>query len=105
MIGTCGLDDLDGPGVWYQVAGQGAVLTASTCGDTDFNTKLSIFTGASCFELECVAQNDDGDCGLQSVVSWLALEGQTYFVLVRRQNSCVCVFVFSFLRKLMDVPC
>jgi len=30
------------PGVWYSVTGNGHTMTASTCGEADFNTKISV---------------------------------------------------------------
>ena len=104
LLGTCGLDALDGPGVWYQVAGRGAVITASTCGDTYFDTKISIFSGTNCLNLECVADNDNGDCGVQSEVSWSAATGVTYYILVRRQ-SAVCAVVQFKKQKLTTTTC
>jgi hypothetical protein len=94
----CGISsDLeeDGPGVWYQITGQGTVVTASTCGDTtDFDTKLSVYeeggNGSNeCENLVCVAHNDDATgnnitCGTLSTVTWLSLPGKIYFVLVRQ---------------------
>jgi len=63
--------------------GTGERLTADTCNFhanlTDFDTKLSIFTGNSCNDLKCVAGNDDG-CGLQSSISWDSEIGQFYWV-------------------------
>ena len=66
--------------VWYAVYGQGPI-TASLCGDeTDFDTKISIFTG-TCDRLECVANNDDM-CSLASEVSWQAVEGTRYLIRI-----------------------
>lgn len=74
----------DGPGVWYQiVAPADGTLTASTCNQADFDTKLHVFEGA-CGVLSCVAGNDDGPgCGgFTSEVTWPTLEGLTYYVYV-----------------------
>ncbi len=67
------------PGVWYALVGEGDEVTASLCG-SDYDTKLSVYTG-SCGDLVCVAGNDDF-CGLQSQVGFVALPGETYYILV-----------------------
>ena len=57
-------------------------MTVDTCSNlTNFDTKLSIFTGRSCNELACVTGNDDG-CGLQSSISWQSNIAQFYWILV-----------------------
>ena len=66
-------------GVWYAFVGNGQIVTASLCG-SGFDTQIGIFAG-SCGNLECVAANDDF-CDLQSQVSFLSLEGVTYFIYV-----------------------
>jgi hypothetical protein len=72
-------------GVWYSVVGNGGFLEALTCNNdidrgTDFNTKLSVFSG-SCGSLEC-ARADDNACGFQSRVVWKTEPGTTYYILV-----------------------
>jgi hypothetical protein len=95
---NCGVDfGSGGPGVWYQVAGTGRELTASTCSrETDFDTRLSIFTG-TCNAPQCEEENDDhegaesacedGNEGLSSTVSWMSEDGATYNILVRTRKS------------------
>jgi hypothetical protein len=86
---NCGVDALDGAGVWYQVTGTGSELTASTCSEeTNFDTKLSLFTG-SCDSLQCVTTNDDqvgSECDVLSTVVWMSETGATYYILVRTQK-------------------
>jgi len=80
-----------GPGVWYTVSGTGERLVASTCnsadGDTvtDFDTKISVFTGA-CGEFTCTLA-DDNYCGSQSRLVWLTEPGVTYYILVHGETS------------------
>jgi len=63
------------------VQGTGERLYADTCSDqTDFDTKLSIFSGR-CDELVCVNGNDDA-CGLQSSISWDSELGEFYWILL-----------------------
>ncbi len=40
--GTCGTS-VDSPGVWYSVIGTGTTLTASTCNQANYDTKISVF--------------------------------------------------------------
>jgi len=77
----CG--DSTSPGIWYSLTGNGATITASTCGAANFDTLLSVFSGA-CDALTCVVANDDtGGCaGATSVVSWDSEIGVEYSILV-----------------------
>lgn len=45
------------PGVWYDFAGTGDIVTVSLCG-SDFDTQLQVFSG-NCLSLTCVAGNND----------------------------------------------
>jgi hypothetical protein len=58
------------PGVWFEVAGDGMNIEASTCGGASFDTQISVYTGG-CGSLECVVGNNDF-CGSQSSVLWLS---------------------------------
>ncbi len=52
-VGFCGTDNT-APGVWYAIIGKGGMITkASTCGMVDYDSKISVFTGA-CGNLTCV---------------------------------------------------
>jgi subtilisin-like proprotein convertase family protein len=77
-------------GVWYTFTGSGGLVTVSTCNpDTDFDTKLNIYSG-TCDNLVCVGGNDDSaDPGCQiggqnrkSKVTFSSTAGTTYYVLV-----------------------
>jgi hypothetical protein len=82
--GTCVGNTDPSRGTWYVVPGLGTMLTADTCSEhTDFDTEIHVFAG-DCDNLLCVASNDDSDaCGQQSSVSWDALSGTSYLILVR----------------------
>ncbi|MGB1318493.1 MAG: hypothetical protein ACPG5W_09815, partial [Flavobacteriales bacterium] len=54
----------------------GNSYTFSTCGDTDFDTQLSLYNGAT-----AIAYNDD-DCGVQSSITWVATFTGTVNVLI-----------------------
>ncbi|MDA3911126.1 MAG: gliding motility-associated C-terminal domain-containing protein [Bacteroidales bacterium] len=63
----------------------GQTYTWTTCGDSDFDTQLSLFSGASCGGTS-LAYNDD-DCGYQSTITWTATFTGTVTVLVS-EYSC-----------------
>lgn len=77
---------LDMPGIWYTLSTQESLKAfhASTCNSmTDFDTKLSVFSGNSCSQLSCVGFNDDyAGCGSRSAISWKATPGEKYYVEV-----------------------
>jgi len=82
--GTCGVALLpDQKGVWYEFTGNGEQVTVSTCNDgTDFDTKLSVFSG-SCTSLACIAGNDDAaGCDLKSTVEFVSSPGVTYYIFL-----------------------
>lgn len=72
-----------GPGVWYAFTDNSGLITdytISLCDGTDFDTKLSVYSG-TCGTLVCEAANDDA-CGLQSEVSFQGDGNSTYYILV-----------------------
>lgn len=84
----CG-NEAAAPGVWYAVLGQGKSISASLCGaGTQYDTQISVFAGSNCRALTCLRFNEDG-CGIKSEVSWNAIEGQLYFILVSGFNNAV----------------
>jgi hypothetical protein len=95
-VGTeCGGVTLDGPGVWFRAMGTGGLMTATTCGDTDFDTKISVFEGFSCSGLQCVSTNDNtlhAGCALSSTADWQSEVGMIYYLLVRNLTlSMFCI--------------
>lgn len=81
---TCGASSA--PGVWYWVEGTGGEIFAETC-DSDYDTRLSVFSGECGFQsLVCVTSNDDF-CGLQSGVRWESELGANYLLLVHGYNT------------------
>lgn len=80
-VGFCGTSNV-GPGVWFYFVGTGERLTADTCNEiTNFDTKISIFSGFDCSGLTCVDGIDDG-CGLQSSISFDTQVGESYWLLL-----------------------
>uniref|UniRef100_A0A7S1GR83 Uncharacterized protein n=1 Tax=Cyclophora tenuis TaxID=216820 RepID=A0A7S1GR83_CYCTE len=70
------------PGVWYNVVGTGVEMNVNTCQNLQFDTILAVFNGA-CGSLTCIANNDDsGNCGQGSSVSWMSQVGVEYKILV-----------------------
>ncbi len=70
--------------VWYSYTPTcGGTVTMSFCaaegGSATFDTKLAVWTGPDCDNLEIVACNDD-TCGLQSQVTFEAVCGQGYYI-------------------------
>ena len=82
-VDRCG-DILDsGPGVWYYTIGTGGEMMAHTCMNTNFNSKIAIFSGI-CDKPVCIEANDDfcGSGASQSAVSWNSNYGVIYRILV-----------------------
>lgn len=71
-------------GVWYSFVGTGGDVTLSTCNaNTDYDTKLNVYSG-DCGTLTCVGGDDDDfSCEhsiRHSLVEFFAEEGTTYSV-------------------------
>lgn len=85
------------PGIWYRIPPVeiGSILTASTCDNTDYDTRISVFNG-SCGSLQCVTGNDDAfGCSIfSSKVSWIS-DGEEYFVYVNGYNGATGNFILS----------
>ncbi len=84
VAGDCGTT-LTAPGVWYSLAdtsGLAGSITISLCAATDFDSKISVYTGdCGAPPLTCVAGNDDS-CGLQSEVTFPTNGNTTFLILV-----------------------
>ncbi len=84
----CG-NEAAAPGVWYSIVGKGRPITASLCGaGTQYDTQIHVFAGSNCRQMACMSFNEDG-CGVKSAISWDAIEGQLYFVLVSGFSNAV----------------
>ncbi len=73
---------INSPGVWYTLddtSGLPGDITLSLCAATDFDSKISVFTG-TCSALVCVDGNDDA-CGLQSEITF-STDGNTKFYIL-----------------------
>jgi hypothetical protein len=56
-------------------------VTMQLCTLTSFDSVLAVYTGAAVNALTTVAENDDG-CGTGSRLTFNALDGQTYFIVI-----------------------
>ena len=103
-LDACGTVHLNGHGVWYTVQVEGdTTLVASTCTEsTWYDTQLSVYKiklgdddePATCLskdsgshQLECITGNDQsgnscGNTGDQSRLTWRAVGGTEYYILV-----------------------
>ncbi|CAB9515603.1 CHU large protein [Seminavis robusta] len=99
------------PGIWYTVQGSGTGMVASTCHMlTDFDTRISVFRGSDCEQLECVAGNDDShqsvECGSSAAsrVSWLSNPEEEYKILVHGWGALVGTFGLTIEEVVPVVP-
>jgi hypothetical protein len=73
--------------IWFRVEGCGtldhpeSIMTVSTCGSTDFDTRLAIYTESTDGSLDVVSCSDDAlGCEGRSQASWIAQSGASYLV-------------------------
>lgn len=83
---VCGEAVLD-KGLWYKIPSNTTMgIIVSTCySATSFDTKISIYKGDRCGNLECVVVNDDANdvsCGASSRIDFFATEPSTYWIFV-----------------------
>ncbi|MCB9169888.1 MAG: T9SS type A sorting domain-containing protein [Flavobacteriales bacterium] len=91
---TCPFIDAPSSGgaLWYSyTATQDETLTLSTCSaNTDFDTRISVFTGPDCNTLGCYTMADDKDnssCFDQAVVDVYVQNGQTIWIAVHSPSG------------------
>ncbi|MCL4283438.1 MAG: fibronectin type III domain-containing protein, partial [Flavobacteriales bacterium] len=85
--GACafnGAPSTGGQNWWSFTATSSQAVTFSTCGSADFDTRISVFSGANCSALACVAMGDDapGCAGGGSSVTVNTVTGTTYWIAV-----------------------
>ena len=94
------------PGVWYKftdASGFPTEVALFTCSDdTNYDTKLSVYTGDPS-DLICVVGNDD-DCGLQSGVAFLSDGNTTFYILVHGWASSTGSFELTLECTLIPPP-
>ena len=82
-VTTCGVSQTM-PAVWYKIVGNGQVMSASLCG-TVWDSKISVFSGATCTALTCLGGIDDNgpSClGTSASYQWNSVNGTTYWIKV-----------------------
>ncbi len=92
----CGAGFISAPGLWYAFTGTGEPMTLSTCGQADFDTKISVYSGA-CDALVCAAGGDDapGCADNSSEVTFQTANGTIYFAFVHAYEDQVGTFTLS----------
>ena len=88
----CGTSNTAG-GVWFQTIGTGQQVTASLCTGTNYDSKLSVYSG-DCAALACIDGNDDA-CGTVSEVNYGGLAGTVYHILVHGFGATTGDFTLS----------
>ncbi len=107
-VPICGTTNGTGGGLWYLLQPtQSGQIVVNTCGSA-FDTKLRIYAG-SCNAFTCVGGNDDfSGCGpgfsLNSQVTFAAVAGTSYYILVHGFSSSVGAFTLSVSCTLFDCP-
>jgi hypothetical protein len=93
---ACGSAYTEAPGLWYTFTGDGSDVTLSTCGQADYDSKISVYAG-TCTDPICVAGNDDGlGCnGNTSFLTFASELGTVYRVIVHGYNGEVGAFTLS----------
>jgi hypothetical protein len=83
--GFNGAPSTGGVGWWSYTATTDNDVVMSTCGQANFNTRISVFKPIpDCSTLECVGGADDlaGCPGNSSEITFKALQGETYYIAV-----------------------
>lgn len=84
-----------GVSVWYRwTAPSTGTVTFVTAG-SNFDTLLAAYTGASVGGLTLIASNDDANATLQSVITFNASNGVTYYLAVDGYNGAAGSIVFG----------
>lgn len=93
---ACGGVEITAPGVWYEFTDNSGLITdytISLCNGTDYDSKLTVYSG-TCGALICETANDDA-CGLQSEVSFQSDGNTTYYILVHGYLSATGNFTLN----------
>ncbi|MCF6308162.1 MAG: T9SS type A sorting domain-containing protein, partial [Flavobacteriaceae bacterium] len=111
VVGDCGDATLTSAGVWYvfnDTSGLASNVNVSTCGGiTDYDTKISVFTGdCGAPPLTCVDGNDDSpDCtDFQSEVDFVSDGNTTYYILVHGFGGATGDFTLTMTCDLIPPP-
>ncbi|MBS1581283.1 MAG: choice-of-anchor J domain-containing protein [Bacteroidetes bacterium] len=79
-----GAPSTGGQNWWTYTAAANEEVTLSTCGATDFDVRLSVFTGTACGDLACysMVDNSPGCADGSAQLSFAATSGTTYYIAV-----------------------
>eukprot|EP00536_Pseudo-nitzschia_multiseries_P000864 jgi/Psemu1/234064/estExt_Genewise1.C_110055 len=103
-IDTCGDHMSTGYAVWYSFTTNSSKLVeASTCNNADFDTQVTVMSG-SCDGTTCVSYNDQG-CGDQSLVTWYAEAGETYYIMVHGYREASGTFGLTLTEAVHNDQC
>lgn len=92
--GQCVTSVGSGGQIWFSYTGiSDELVTLSTCGTTNMDTKIHVYSGA-CGSLTCVTGNDDA-CSMQSSASFVAVTGTDYLIRVGGFGSISGTFGMS----------
>ena len=84
-------------------------VTLSTCFTAEYDTQITVYSSDD--EVECVAANDDGvlddgnSCGLTSELTFSAIKGRSYLVLVHGFSNSVGAFLLTVTLDSGSITC
>ncbi|MBS1939827.1 MAG: hypothetical protein JST38_03005, partial [Bacteroidetes bacterium] len=81
-------------------------VSLSTCGTADFDTRISVFSGADCSNLSCLALNDDyqGCSGGSSQVTFNTINGNSYWIAVMGAGAAEGSYTLSVICSPICTP-
>ncbi len=80
--------------LWYTFTANNQNVTLSLCSGTSYDSKIFVYTG-SCGAYTCVIGDDDGCGTLQSTISFAAVNGVTYYVMVAGFGTATGAFTLT----------
>jgi hypothetical protein len=94
-----GLASTGGTEWFVYTATSDQAVTLSTCGASDFDTRISVFSGADCNNLSCMALDDDylGCSGGSSQVTFNTTTGNSYWIAVTGAGAAEGSYTLSVL--------
>ncbi len=93
LLNNCVVSTDNAPTHWYVFTGTGDSLSITTCSaNTDYDTKLFVYSGDNCNALNCITGNDEmlSACShsfTHSQVEFSTVPGLTYYILVSGWNT------------------
>lgn len=90
LVPFCGYP-ITAPGLWFQMEGEELLYQVSTCDAADFDTRITLYSGTDCDDLQCVATFDDGaNCSDGTTdFTFAGADGESYWLLVHGYNGSV----------------